>query len=237
MNLEGTVRQFRYSFLRYIRALIPEGHPALLQPPFSNGLYGPQGATGGTAPGSAGGPAADFDLGLSALNTGSILSMHDIGLQNAIVTGAPALAAGQPPTLPSNAPLGSAIPPMPGVPPDHPDQAPHLAAMAPHQQLNAQHAPPQQQAEAQQADAQQQAGGKPRKRRPHDPNAPKRALTSYFLFMADHKREIKEAHPEWTAQQISEECEKRWQNISIEEKQVRRHILETPSHAREQEAY
>ena len=64
-----------------------------------------------------------------------------------------------------------------------------------------------------------EAGGK-RKRKPHDPNAPKRALTSYFLFMQDHKPQIKEANPDWTAAQISAESEKRWENITEEEKNV-----------------
>ena len=59
-----------------------------------------------------------------------------------------------------------------------------------------------------------------RKRKPHDPNAPKRALTSYFLFMQDHKPQIKEANPDWTAAQISAESEKRWENITEEEKNV-----------------
>jgi len=64
-----------------------------------------------------------------------------------------------------------------------------------------------------------EAGAK-RKRKPHDPNAPKRALTSYFLFMQDHKPQIKEANPDWTAAQISAESEKRWENITDEEKAV-----------------
>lgn len=63
-------------------------------------------------------------------------------------------------------------------------------------------------------------GGIKRKRKPHDPNAPKRALTSYFLFMRDNKPAIKDANPGWTAAQISAESEKRWENITEEEKAV-----------------
>ena len=63
-------------------------------------------------------------------------------------------------------------------------------------------------------------GGAKRKRKPHDPNAPKRALTSYFLFMRDNKPLIKEANPDWTAAQISAESEKRWVNISEDDKTV-----------------
>lgn len=59
-----------------------------------------------------------------------------------------------------------------------------------------------------------------RKRKPHDPNAPKRALTSYFLFMSVNKPLIKEMHPDWSAQQISDESEKRWSNISEQERAV-----------------
>ena len=59
-----------------------------------------------------------------------------------------------------------------------------------------------------------------KKRKPHDRNAPKRALTSYFLFMQHNKPQIKEVHPDWTAGQISEESEKRWVNISEKERAV-----------------
>ena len=59
-----------------------------------------------------------------------------------------------------------------------------------------------------------------RKRKPHDPHAPKRALTSYFLFMQHNKPAIKEEHPDWTAQQISDESERRWSNINEKERAV-----------------
>ena len=59
-----------------------------------------------------------------------------------------------------------------------------------------------------------------RKRKPHDPHAPKRALTSYFLFMQHNKPAIKAEHPDWTAQQVSEESELRWQKIDPKERGV-----------------
>jgi HMG (high mobility group) box len=70
-----------------------------------------------------------------------------------------------------------------------------------------------------------------KKRKPHDPNAPKRALTSYFLFMQHNKPQIKEQHPDWDAKQVAEESERRWNNISEAEKQVcRRRLLATTRH-------
>ncbi|MCJ1320422.1 hypothetical protein MMC15_005761 [Xylographa vitiligo] len=69
-------------------------------------------------------------------------------------------------------------------------------------------------------------GGAKRKRKPHDPNAPKRALTSYFLFMRDNKPLIKEANPDWTAVQISAESEKRWVNISEDDKTEYDHMYQ-----------
>ena len=74
-------------------------------------------------------------------------------------------------------------------------------------------------------------GGAKRKRKPHDPNAPKRALTSYFLFMRDNKPLIKEANPDWTAAQISTESEKRWENITEDDKAVSFSGLQESIHA------
>jgi len=75
------------------------------------------------------------------------------------------------------------------------------------------------------AAAQADAAGKKRTRKAPDRNAPKRALTSYFLFMQNNKPQIKEAHSDWSAQQISEESERRWSQISPSEKQVRDNAL------------
>ncbi|MCJ1286820.1 hypothetical protein MMC26_006166 [Xylographa opegraphella] len=69
-------------------------------------------------------------------------------------------------------------------------------------------------------------GGAKRKRKPHDPNAPKRALTSYFLFMRDNKPLIKEANPDWSAAQISAESEKRWENITDDDKAEYDHMYQ-----------
>ena len=64
-----------------------------------------------------------------------------------------------------------------------------------------------------------------RKRKPHDRNAPKRALTSYFLYMQHKKPELKNEHPEWTAQQVSEESEKLWATISDTERAVSQIVM------------
>lgn len=64
-----------------------------------------------------------------------------------------------------------------------------------------------------------EAGAK-KKRKPHDPNAPKRALTSYFLFMQHNKPRIKALNPDWTAAQVSSESERQWENISDVDKAV-----------------
>lgn len=64
-----------------------------------------------------------------------------------------------------------------------------------------------------------------RKRKPHDKSAPKRALTSYFLFMQQKKPEIKAEHADWSAQQISEESEKLWATITEKERAVSRPIV------------
>lgn len=59
-----------------------------------------------------------------------------------------------------------------------------------------------------------------RSRKPHDKNAPKRALTSYFLYMPEAKPAIQHEHPDWTTAQVNAECEKRWKALTPEEKQV-----------------
>lgn len=61
---------------------------------------------------------------------------------------------------------------------------------------------------------------KKRSRKAHDANLPKRALTSYFLFMQSNKPQIKEEHPDWDAKQISAESERRWNDISDKERAV-----------------
>ncbi|EED16800.1 HMG box protein, putative [Talaromyces stipitatus ATCC 10500] len=62
---------------------------------------------------------------------------------------------------------------------------------------------------------------KKRKRAPHDPNAPKRALTPYFLYM-QHNRQLiaNELGPDAKPKDVADEGTVRWSNMSDEEKAV-----------------
>ncbi|QGA20550.1 hypothetical protein EYB26_008256 [Talaromyces marneffei] len=62
---------------------------------------------------------------------------------------------------------------------------------------------------------------KKRKRAPPDPNAPKRALTPYFLYM-QHNRSLiaNELGPDAKPKDVADEGTIRWANMSIEEKEV-----------------
>lgn len=65
------------------------------------------------------------------------------------------------------------------------------------------------------------AGPKKRKRAPVDPNAPKRALTPYFLYMQNNRAKIAQdlggsAKPK----EVSDEGTRRWQSMDAQEKEV-----------------
>jgi hypothetical protein len=62
---------------------------------------------------------------------------------------------------------------------------------------------------------------KKRKRAPPDPNAPKRALTPYFLYM-QHNRSLiaNELGPDAKPKDVADEGTVRWSNMSSEEKEV-----------------
>ena len=62
---------------------------------------------------------------------------------------------------------------------------------------------------------------KERKKRTHDPNAPKRPLTPYFLYM-QHARSIiaNDLGTEAPKGAVQEEGQRRWANMSPHEKQV-----------------
>jgi len=51
-----------------------------------------------------------------------------------------------------------------------------------------------------------------------DPNAPKRALTAYFMFMADERKKVKEANPDFGVAQIAKELGSRWNNLEESQK-------------------
>ena len=63
-------------------------------------------------------------------------------------------------------------------------------------------------------------GKKPKTRRPHDKNAPKRALTPFFLYMQTARPVLAAAKPKATAKEIADEGTKRWQQMEDEEKAV-----------------
>ena len=54
-------------------------------------------------------------------------------------------------------------------------------------------------------------GGKRKRKGKKDPNAPKRALSAFFFFCADERKEVKKTHPEWTIGDIAKELGRRWE--------------------------
>jgi len=64
-------------------------------------------------------------------------------------------------------------------------------------------------------------GKKKRKRTPHDPNAPKRALTPYFLYMQSARAHIaKELGDSAKPKEVADEGTRRWTEMSPGEKSV-----------------
>lgn len=64
-------------------------------------------------------------------------------------------------------------------------------------------------------------GKKKRKRTPHDPNAPKRALTPYFLYMQSARAQIaKELGDSAKPKEVADEGTRRWTEMSPAEKSV-----------------
>ena len=63
--------------------------------------------------------------------------------------------------------------------------------------------------------------GKKRKRAPHDKNAPKRALTPFFLYLQSERTTIAaEMGAGKTAKEVQDEGGKRWREMSEENKKV-----------------
>ena len=63
--------------------------------------------------------------------------------------------------------------------------------------------------------------GKKRKRAPHDKNAPKRALTPFFLYLQTARNSIaEEMGPGKTAKEVQDEGGSRWRAMSDEDKSV-----------------
>ena len=65
-------------------------------------------------------------------------------------------------------------------------------------------------------------GKKKRKRQPHDPNAPKRALTPYFLYMQHARAQIhKELGDQARPKEVADEGTRRWGEMTAADKSVR----------------
>jgi hypothetical protein len=65
-------------------------------------------------------------------------------------------------------------------------------------------------------------GKKKRKRAPHDPNAPKRALTPFFLYMQHNRAKISaELGSGARPKEVSDEGTRRWQTMPQAERDVR----------------
>lgn len=62
--------------------------------------------------------------------------------------------------------------------------------------------------------------GKKRKRAPHDKNAPKRALTPFFLYLQTARPQIAQQMPGHTAKGVQDEGGKRWREMAESEKEV-----------------
>jgi hypothetical protein len=64
-------------------------------------------------------------------------------------------------------------------------------------------------------------GKKKRKRTPHDPNAPKRALTPYFLYMQSARAQIaKELGDQAKPKEVADEGTRRWTAMPVADKAV-----------------
>jgi hypothetical protein len=73
------------------------------------------------------------------------------------------------------------------------------------------------------------AEGKKRKRAPHDKNAPKRALTPFFLFLQTARSKIAEELGEGkTAKEVQDEGGRRWREMTDDDKSVSRSRIFCP---------
>jgi len=53
--------------------------------------------------------------------------------------------------------------------------------------------------------------GKRKRKGKKDPNAPKRALSAFFFFCADERKEVKKQYPEYSIGEIAKELGRRWE--------------------------
>lgn len=57
-------------------------------------------------------------------------------------------------------------------------------------------------------------GGGKGKKRTKDPNAPKRALSAFFIFCNEERPVVRAKHPGWTVGEVAKELGKRWEQVS-----------------------
>jgi len=78
------------------------------------------------------------------------------------------------------------------------------------------------------ADATEEGEGpKRRKRKPKDPNAPKRPASSYILFQNEVRKELKALHPSMSNHELLNMIAKQWQEMSEEDKAVYHQAMTT----------
>jgi len=53
--------------------------------------------------------------------------------------------------------------------------------------------------------------GKKRKKKTKDPNAPKRALSGFFLFCGEQRQVVRDKYPDYTVGEVAKELGKRWE--------------------------
>lgn len=71
-------------------------------------------------------------------------------------------------------------------------------------------------------DHDEESDPKKRKRKPRDPNAPKRPASSYILFQNDIRKELKEKHPNVPNNELLAMISKLWNDMPDQEKKASR---------------
>ena len=56
--------------------------------------------------------------------------------------------------------------------------------------------------------------GKRKRKNKKDPNAPKRALSAFFFFCADERKEVKKEFPDYGIGEIAKELGRRWESCT-----------------------
>ncbi|KIY47590.1 HMG-box, partial [Fistulina hepatica ATCC 64428] len=59
-----------------------------------------------------------------------------------------------------------------------------------------------------------------KKKRERDPNAPKRAMSSYFLYQNDVRAEMRRRNPNLPYRELTKLVSDQWGNLNTEQKQI-----------------